>query len=235
MEEKMELKFEYESINLSAWLNNSDITIIIAPGVPQYLTKYHPFVQAMLLRNVNLFIPRYLGSFESEGLFTLQNCVDTLNKTIRFVKEGNGVELFNDEKIIWSSNKIILVGFSFGALPSLLTTENVDQIILVAPFTNLEVHQKYNGEDLLRTFSFVKKAYHYHLNPESLLKECALSNYPKQRKNISLVYGKKDNSIPKEELDWVHESYKIDSYIKVEGGHSLEILIPVFDSIIKNE
>jgi len=233
----MELRFFNKGIIICSWITKADICVILAPGIPQYLTKYHPFVQTMIKLGVNLFIPSYKGTWESPGKFSIKESVKSIENTINFVRQCSGQELYNKENIKWQQKKIILIGFSFGALPALLSKETVDKTILIHPFVNSKIHKKYNGEDLNKTFSFVKKAYlmAYRLSPSKVINELNKLHYPLFKNNLKIISGKKDNSIPKEEIDWLKMKYPDLKHIELDSEHTLNLPMEIYFSLLKDE
>ena len=231
----MELKIKTENILIGAWLNDSNKNIILACGLPQYISKHHPIVKMAETARVNLFVPRYIGSWESSGIFSIANCVETIEKTIALVKKGKAIELYNNTKTVWNPEKIYLLGFSFGGISALLNTEKVSKTILLNPFANLDLQQKFNGENIEETFEFLQRAFPnvYKFDSKEIINELKSLNYPDKKEKMIVIRGKEDKTIPKEETEWLVNKYKPE-YIEVDGGHSLELNKKNFEQILNN-
>lgn len=232
----MELRFFFKNIIICAWLNNSDTSVILAPGIPQYLTKYHPFVGTMNKLGVNLFVPSYKGTWESPGNFSIKGAIKSIENTIKFVKNGAGKELYDNKIVNWQQKIIILIGFSFGSLPVLLSKEEVNKNILIHPFVNLKIHEKFNGEDLNKTFNFVREAYQsvYRLSPSKIIKELRELNYPANKNSLQIISGKEDKSIPKEEIDWLKMKYKKSNHVEVDVPHTINLPLEIYFKLLKD-
>ena len=156
----MELRIKYKDILIGVWLNGNMGNIVISPGLPQYIDKHHLIIKRLSGMGYNIFTPRYIGSWESDGNFSLKNCIRTLDQTLEMVGLGRAVESYNVSEVIWSNSlPTYLIGFSFGALPVLLLKTETKKI-LVCPFVNMEYHRGINGvEDLERTLQFLSRGY----------------------------------------------------------------------------
>ena len=212
---------------ISAWLNGGDGSIILAPGLPQYIDKYHPLVKQAEKLGVNLFIPKYSGTYESNGEFSLKNSIKTLEQVIKLIKKGTAKELYANKEIKWKTNNINLIGFSFGALPSVLQKIKIKKTILVCPFIFSEFHlgRKCLGEDVSKTFSFLERAYTnlYRINSKNLLKELANIKVSCKKERLIFIFGQEDSVIPKEEGHKIKECFPNSKIFFKEGGHSVMI------------
>lgn len=128
-------------------------TVVYASGVPQYVQKQHSFVSQILEAGYSLCIPKYYGTWESSGEFSVENSIKALQETISLIKTGKCKELYADNTITWNKEKIILLGYSFGALPALkCNTEDIYGTILVCPFISSKFQK--GGEDVNETLIF---------------------------------------------------------------------------------
>ncbi len=228
----MELRIKHKKILISVWLNGGDKNILLAGGLPQYVTKYHPLVKMAEEASINLFVPRYMGSWESGGTFSVKNCVKTVEETIRLIRNGKGEELYGNSSVSWNSEKIYLVGFSFGGFPALLNEESVTKTILVNPFVNLILQKKFKGEDIEETLRFLKRAYAnmYRFDFAEVIKDLISLKYPEKKDKLVLVRGVNDKTIPKEQIDWISAKYN-PIYIEIPGGHSLNFTKELFEKV----
>ena len=203
---------------------NGDKSLVLANGIPSYITKHHPLVKFCEENKVNLFLPRYYGSFEANGKFSIKSCIKTIEKAMHFARSEKAIEIFNNKEISWNAGKIYLIGFSFGALPTLLSSvsEKNTEIILICPFVNASINtnNKCGAEEEI---CYVEKAYPnlYRFKANILIKECKSVIYPKKR-DFTLVIGNKDSSISKEEIEFLKEKYQ-PKIIEFEGGHTIPL------------
>ncbi|MDD4353986.1 MAG: hypothetical protein PHN56_06030, partial [Candidatus Nanoarchaeia archaeon] len=124
---------------------------------------------------------------------------------------------------------ISAIGFSFGALPAIANIKELNELILLMPFVNYNVHNKNDGEDLNKTFNFINNAFPltYRLNKNKLLAELKEFNYEsfikKNKTMLKLVYGEKDKNIPKEEIDWIKNNFNVKFEIGLNIDHSCNL------------
>lgn len=221
----IEFRSQLQEVFVGFFLNGNKGNIVLAPGMPQYLDKYHPLVVQASKLGYNLFIPRYMGTFESSGTFSSLNSSETLAETIRMVKKGKTTELFAHKEMTWSSEKIYLLGFSYGALPALLQTEDVSKTILVCPFISLEYHRKgSSGEDIQETYEFLERAYPnlYRLKTAEVIRDLERTTLPAVKENLVVVSGDKDMLIPKVEIQALLQKYH-PVFMTKDTGHSLSM------------
>ncbi len=236
----MELKFDYKGINISAWLTeNSEKSILFIPGLPQYITKYHPIVKNLTELGYNLFTPQYYGSWDSKNDFSIEDAIKTVRITIEFVKSCSDIELYNKERITWKNRELYVIGYSFGALPTLANIDNIENLILIAPFVNYKIHKENNGEDLEKTFTFLNRAYknNYRFTTKKLLYELCKYDYNKLIRNdkvIKVIYGIYDKVIPIEEVEWLKKNFIVREH-KLEIAHSSDISKEKLQEVLSNE
>lgn len=168
---------------MSFYINGND-SIIFASGIPSYVTKHHPLVKFCKENKLNLFLPRYYGSLEAGGKFSLLNSAKAIEKAVEIVKKSKTKELFGKKEITWNSGKIYLFGYSFGTLPVLLANlDNSDvEVILNSPFVNLKLNEKNKGQT--KDFSYTEEAYPnlFRFKTGELIKEYYGVDLPEPRK-----------------------------------------------------
>lgn len=222
----MELRIKNRQTLISLWLNGNNGNIILASGLPQYIDKYHPFVKQAERLGLNLFVPKYMGTYESEGGFSLKNSIRTIDETIKLVKSGGAYELYAKKRVSWSADNTTLFGFSYGALPSLLQREEIRKI-MVCPFLFPRLHMSEGcaGENIVKTLEFLKIAYKniYRINLKYFLKELANLKIHNTTEKMTFLYGKDDSSIPITEIDKIKQYYKNSDVILKNGGHSINV------------
>lgn len=220
----VEYRTKIGDLFVSFYLNGGSKSIILANGIPSYVTKHHPLVKFCKDEKINLFIPRYYGSFESCGDFTLNNSIKTIQETIEMFFSGKTKELFGNNEVSWSTDNLFILGYSFGAFPvahlDLPGSENI-KVILNSPFLGSFLDQE--GEyNLQKEFSFIERAYPnlYQFNTLNIVEEYVSASATKL-KDFFLIYGEKDNVISQKEIESLE---KVSSKIyKFEGGHSVHL------------
>lgn len=219
---------------MSVFLGGNNGNIIYASGLPQYLDKNHPLVQQVLRLGYNLFIPKYPGSYESDGLLNIDNCVKALDDAKKIVRCGYAKELFSGEKIVWEPAKTFILGFSFGGLPALLSkNDNIDKKVLVCPFVSFSFHDTDTaGEKFSDTLDFIKRAYPnvYRFDKDKLIKNIKNVTLPAHLKNLIVVEAIDDQSIPKEEISFLATKYHC-QVLEKPGGHSVIVSDELFVSL----
>ncbi len=229
----MEYRFRPNGLLISGFINDPENeAIVFAPGLPQYITKYHPLIRKLAGMNYNVFVPQYYGSFKSKGTFTLANSIKTISDTIDFVRKGQAGNLYDNSLISWKP-AITLIGFSYGGLPSLMNANKVKKIVLISPLIDYKIHLKFGGEDLRRTFEFARRAFSYKLSPEDLLKEFEEFNYEKTA-SFTIIHGSEDKSIPLEEIKEVARNTGA-RLIMHNSGHTSNIPEEVLRDVLLSE
>lgn len=235
----MEFRFKYRGLLILGFINSPENkSLILIPGLPQYITKNHDLVKNLLNIGYNVFIPQYHGSFDSEGVFSLVNCIKTVENCLCFVKQGDGQELFNNVSIAWNRDNIVVIGYSFGALPALACKNKIGMLVLLNPFVNFNVHKKNGGESLEQTFRFINRAFPktYNFKASDLLKELKDFNYDQLLKKsdttIKIVYGLKDKSIPIQEIKWLDNNLTLTSF-GLNTGHTSRLGINELRKILE--
>ena len=229
-----EYRVKCQNIIISVFLGGNKGNIIYASGLPQYLDKNHPLVQQALRLGYNLFIPKYPGSYESSGFLNIDNCVKALDNTQKIVRRGYAKELFSGEKIIWEPTKTFILGFSFGGLPALLfKNDHIDKKVLVCPFVSLSFHDtNTTGENFSDTLDFIERAYPnvYRFNKDKLFKNIKDVVLPAHLGNLTIVEAIDDQSIPKEEINFLAKKYHCQVF-KKPGSHSISMSDELFNSL----
>lgn len=219
---------------VGVYLNGDKGNVVLAGGMPQYLDKYHPFVEQMKRLGYNLFVPRYMGTYESSGEFNTENSIKSIKSAIELAKSGEGVELFGNSKLKWKNERTYLIGFSYGAFPSLLQEREVDKTLLVCPFVSIDYHFSHSqGEDVRKTFEFLERAYPnvYRFEADKVVDDISKYMCPDKKERLFVVVGKEDSSIPQEEIDYLKSKYN-PRVIEKEGGHSIRIVDTMLEKIL---
>lgn len=111
--------------------------IIYAPGLPGHPRKKE-LGEAFSAKGFAFFEMRYRGSWESEGVFTLDNCVKSLKEAYEFVNCGSASELRFGEKITWKTHAITILASSFGGAVALSTDiREAHTMLLLSPLIDI--------------------------------------------------------------------------------------------------
>lgn len=224
------------------WSNNkwSKKCVILAPWFPHYFDKYHPFVNSIINQWIDLFIIRYAWSWENKWIFTIQNCIQSIQDCISLIQEGQGISLFNNQKIFFNYESIYLIWFSFGALPVLFTKNdnNILHKILICPFLHHSFHIWWSWENIMETFEFVKKWYWnlYNYSVDNIIHEIQNLTYniSDKQSEYTLIIGEHDNAIPDWEINRLKENYKVKDIIYSPSWHSIVIKEDIFTMLFNN-
>lgn len=233
----MEYRFKKDGLIISAYLNGSNSSLVIAPGLPQQITKYHPIVDQARNNNVNLFIPHYPGTYDSDGELTIISATKALEQAIKLVKSSFAYELYSGSKLTWGTDKVFVLGFSFGALPALLQKNVVNKTILLCPFVSFDFHldnAPYRTENISHTLDFLSRAYPntYRFNKQTFIDGLRHVKYPSTKDNLIVLSKSDDTSIPIEEVDFIKKRYECD-FDELPGGHSLSLSDNALSKVIK--
>jgi len=210
------LHFYYSKDSLKNGKVNVENIFIYFPGLPQIING--DFFVNKVNNNTAFFSVYYAGSWLSGGSFTYENCKETIELAVEFVKNKKGIKTFDNKKISWDYNNLHIIGYSFSGNPVIsakISKANVKNVILFAPL--LFLHKKEVSEYLkdekainnsygfsLFYLEFLRRGYKFAFrgiekqswnnyfsgkNPKSLVK--IDKNYP----NVIIFHGKSDEKI----------------------------------------
>lgn len=212
--------------------------VILAPWLPQYIDKYHPFIETCMEIDLDLFVIRYTGSRENPWKFSLLNSINDIEQTIRFIKQGNATSVYDKSKIVFNYETIYLIGFSYWWLPTLFSShkDNVKKF-LICPFVNYKYHKPWDiWENIDKTLIFINEAYGnlYNIEIENLINEIKNIDYSNSDKKsqYNLIIGEKDTSIPIDEIEWLKNNYNIENFILQKNWHSLNVSWKILSSLL---
>lgn len=136
--------------------------VLYVPGLPGHPRK-KILGESFAESGFTFFEMRFPGSWESDGVFTMDNCVKSLEEAHAFIRNGSGIELRMGVKKEWMHEKVIFLGSSFGG-GVILSGHVKDSLtfVLLAPVTKLQHLQGSlltlpSGEDDL--FSLLSRGY----------------------------------------------------------------------------
>ncbi len=130
-------RFKSKNIVYDLYLpkKNNGKVILYVPGLPGH-PRRKTLGEIFVANGFTFFEMRFPGSWESNGKFTMDNCVKSLEEAYVFIRGGVGVELRRNTKKEWVHDNIILLGSSFGG-GVILSSRIKDPItfVLLAPVT----------------------------------------------------------------------------------------------------
>lgn len=177
---------------------------------------------------IDVFTIRYTWSRENFWTFSIEQSKENINDAIDFIHWWKGISLFDNKEISLNYQKIFLLGFSFGGLPTIFSKHFSDvQKILCCPFVNYKIHLEWWGENLSTTFDFLMKWYTnlYTIDKEKIIKELQTINYnfSDKKSEYIVISGAHDEAIPTNEIEWFMRNYPTKKTYKFEMGHSINL------------
>jgi len=111
--------------------------ILYVPGLPGHPRKRN-LGETFASRGFTFFEMRFPGSWESDGVFTMDACVESLEEACSFIRGGSAIELRMGSTKKWAYNQVVLMGSSFGG-GVVLSSQIQDPLtfVLLAPVTSL--------------------------------------------------------------------------------------------------
>ncbi|MBU1252382.1 MAG: S9 family peptidase [Nanoarchaeota archaeon] len=134
--------------------------VIVLQGLPNQ-PRNEEFGNNLAKEGFHVLQPRYIGSWESYGDFSLENCLKTLIESVKMIRKGEVLEVFNNKKINISCDKISIISSSFGSAIAMSFPE-VDNYVCLCPLLNLKQHSKDESkkeQDLIYLVGFLKRGW----------------------------------------------------------------------------
>ncbi|MFA5173222.1 MAG: prolyl oligopeptidase family serine peptidase [Candidatus Paceibacterota bacterium] len=136
--------------------------VLYVPGLPGH-PRRKALGETFASNGFSFFEMRFPGSWESNGEFTMDNCVKSLEEAYDFIKSGLGTELRREIKKEWEHKEIIFLGSSFGG--GVILSSQIKEPLkfaLLAPVTKIKnvkdsLVMLSSGEDDL--FNLLTKGY----------------------------------------------------------------------------
>jgi len=231
--------------------NDQRMGVIVFPGLPNQ-PRSEDFGDNLAKEGFYVLQPRYIGSWESYGRFSIKNCIKTVVEAEKLLQGGKAIECWGEKKIEWDLKKIFILSSSFGssivlsALPKLSSKE----IICLAPLTNLNKHnsdKNIQEQDLSVLGGFLQRGFenafrHFELDEwEDFIKGKTEANpilYTKnvKDKNIFLIHGEKDEVVNISRTEEYYNEIKSGNKVifeKVPGiGHGGELKKACFKKVV---
>lgn len=223
-------------------LKSKKVLLILSglPGYPHKL-KYEKIVREFTLRGYYIFIPRYRGTWESEGkLFEKCPCFDVVD-----VIEG----IQNEFKELWggktfkiTSPQVFVYGVSFGGPAALFssTIKEVKKVLALSPVVDwrtmddtvepIPVLSRFVSEAFGEGYRIVKGGWKkieegFFYNPATGLEKI-------DTKKVLIIHAEDDDVISLESVRDFVAGAKIKSIFVKKGGHGPEIFSPRFKQTV---
>ncbi|MEN9523965.1 MAG: hypothetical protein RL536_34 [Candidatus Parcubacteria bacterium] len=132
------LKSENVAYDLYLPEKSNGKAVLYVPGLPGHPRK-RALGESFANKGFAFLEMRYMGTWESDGKFSMENCLKSLDEAYSFVKGGTGTELRRGIKKEWATDSIIFMGSSFGG-GVILSSRIKDPLtfMLLAPVTDLK-------------------------------------------------------------------------------------------------
>src|SRR5579872_2981273 len=83
-------------------------TILYVPGLPGH-PRRRTLGESFASNGFTFFEMRFMGSWERDGTFSMENCIKSLNEAYNFIKSGNSKEMRRNVSKEWSTENIIVI------------------------------------------------------------------------------------------------------------------------------
>lgn len=132
------LRSEHVAYDLYLPNESNGKAILYVPGLPGH-PRRKTLGTNFADRGFTFFEMRFPGSWESDGEFTMNNCVRSLEEAYAFIQKGATIELRRNTLKEWAHNDVIFLGGSFGG-GVILSSRIQDPLtcVLLAPVTKLQ-------------------------------------------------------------------------------------------------
>lgn len=110
--------------------NKSAPAIILLHGFPGNQISPLDLAEHLSIKGFHVLAFNYEGSYDSEGLFSFENCIDNVGVAINFLQDEDNRKKFNID-----TSRIVICGYSFGgaiALTSAIQNRKIKYIVSIA-------------------------------------------------------------------------------------------------------
>lgn len=154
---KIELSKNGNKIDAKFYSANKTLppTVILLHGFPGNSNSPYGLAERINENGINVLVFNYEGSFESEGVFSFENCMEDIGVAITFLKQKNNIRQYAID-----TSKIIVCGCSMGAayaLSAAVHNAEIRKIIAVAGGNDLSIYLQRFGKDPAYRSSFEKR------------------------------------------------------------------------------
>ncbi|MCU0642390.1 MAG: hypothetical protein MUF61_02325 [archaeon] len=136
--------------------------VFILPNYPSH-NSYSKLAKLFYGRGYHVFVPRYRGTYQSNGKFLGKNVVDDMLAFMKNFEKGVIKNNWDGKKYTFKMNKRILLagGFSGAIACGMAAKSNMfSHLILASPIWDFDSHNSEGKEqDLSEMTEFVRKAY----------------------------------------------------------------------------
>lgn len=130
-------------------------TLILLHGFPGNANSPYGLAERINENGINVLVFNYEGSFDSEGVFSFENCMDDIGVAMTFLKQNNNIRKFAID-----TSEIIVCGCSMGAafaLSAAVHNTEINKIIAVAGGNDLSIYLQRFGKDPVYRSGFEKR------------------------------------------------------------------------------
>lgn len=125
-------------------------SVILLHGFPGNANSPYGLAERLNKNGINILVFNYEGSFNSEGIFSWENCMTDIGVAISFLKQKNNIQQFSIDTL-----KITVCGCSQGAalaLSAAAHNSEIRKLIAVAGGNDLSIYlQKMKKDPVFRT------------------------------------------------------------------------------------
>jgi hypothetical protein len=231
----MEFRLQEDGLLVGTYFGEGNTNVVFCSGLPQYPSNYHPFIQDLVSLGCNVFVPRYAGTWESDGDLTPQTSVESIAKTVELAKRGSAMETFSQSQKTWTPNlRTVLIGFSYGAMPALANSHLVDKTALLMPFVTAAEGDS-STADMKQTLEFLtrgyKNVYRSSLSADDFLAQYD-SVYGEQKdKSVVVLRGTNDKSISEVQITWLQQNCMA-NITEIDAKHTANIGREAYERIV---
>jgi len=133
----------------TAEVGSSAPTVILLHGYPGNANSPYGLAERLNKNGMNILVFNYGGSFNSEGIFTWENCMTDVGVALSFLKQTNTIR-----QVAIDTSKIFVCGCSQGAaiaLSAAVHNPEIRRIIAVAGGNDISIYlQKMNIDPAFR-------------------------------------------------------------------------------------
>lgn len=125
-------------------------TLILLHGFPGNANSPYGLAEPLTKKGINVLVFNYEGSFNSEGIFSWENCMSDIGVALSFLKQKNNIQQFSID-----TSKIFVCGCSMGAalaLSAAVHNSEIRKLIAVVGGNDLSIYlQKMKRDPAFRT------------------------------------------------------------------------------------
>jgi uncharacterized protein len=123
----------------------SSPTVILLHGFPGNANSPYDLAERLIKNGINVLYFNYEGSFNSEGIFSWENCMNDVGVALSFLKQKNNINHFSID-----TSKIFVCGCSQGAayaLSAAVHNPDIRRLIAVVGGNDLSIYLQKMGRD----------------------------------------------------------------------------------------